>query len=102
MDLHKGMAPREFSCPLNFEYLSGRLQPVDLAGTTAATLCPEDTLLMLAIQITKDAGSRYFQLAKICDIAELLRAHPHLDLAQVAATSKKTGAASGCSCIVCA
>jgi hypothetical protein len=27
-------------------------------GTTAATLCPEDTLLMLAIQITKDSGSR--------------------------------------------
>ena len=46
---------------------------------------------MLAIQITKDAGSRYFQLAKICDMAELLRAYPHLDLAQVLRQAKRLG-----------
>ena len=83
VDLHKGMTARDFSCPLNFEYLSGRLQRITVAGTEVPTLSPGDTLLMLAIQITKDSGSRYFQLAKICDLAELLREYPDLDLAQV-------------------
>ncbi|HET9789308.1 MAG TPA: nucleotidyltransferase family protein [Pyrinomonadaceae bacterium] len=91
VDLHKGMTAREFSCPLNFTYLSGRLQRMVLAGTEVPTLSPEDTLLMLAIQITKDSGSHYFQLAKICDVAELLRAHPQLDLAHVLRQAKRLG-----------
>jgi hypothetical protein len=91
VDLHKGMTAREFPCPLNFEYLSGRLQRIVLAGTEVSNLSPEDTLLMLAIQITKDAGSRYLQLAKICDIAELLRACPRLDLVQALKRAKRLG-----------
>ena len=91
VDLHRGMAAREFPCPLAFEYLAGRLQPVDLVGTTAATLCPEDNLLMLAIQISKDSGSRYLQLAKVCDIAELVRVYPHLDWAQVLRQARRLG-----------
>ena len=46
---------------------------------------------MLAIQITKDSGSRYFQLAKICDMAELLRVYPCLDLAQVLRQARRLG-----------
>ena len=46
---------------------------------------------MLAIQITKDSGSRYFQLAKICDMAELLRVYPRLDLAQVLRQARRLG-----------
>ena len=91
VDLHKGMTAREFSCPLNFTYLSGRLQRMVLAGTEVPTLSPEDTLLMLAIQITKDSGSHYFQLAKICDTAELLRAYPNLDFAQVLRQARRLG-----------
>jgi Uncharacterised nucleotidyltransferase len=91
VDLHKGMTGREFSCPLDFEYLLGRLQRIAVAGTEVPTLSPGDTLLMLAIQITKDTGSRYFQLAKICDIAELLRAYPGLDLAQVLRQARRLG-----------
>ena len=91
VDLHKGMTAQDFSSPLDFEYLSGRLQRITVAGTEVPTLSPGDTLLMLAIQITKDSGSRYFQLAKICDMAELLRAYPHLDFSQVLRQAKRLG-----------
>jgi hypothetical protein len=46
---------------------------------------------MLAIQIAKDAGSRYFKLTKICDIAELLRVHPDLDLAEALQQARRLG-----------
>lgn len=91
VDLHRRMTEYGFRCPLNFDYLSKRLKPAVLAGTTVPNLSPEDTLLMLAIQITKDAGSRYFQLAKICDMAELLRAYPRLDFAQALRQAKRLG-----------
>jgi Uncharacterised nucleotidyltransferase len=91
VDLHKGLTPREFPSPLNFEYLSGRLQRIILAGTEVPNLSPEDTLLMLAVQITKDAGTPYFQLAKICDIAELLRVYPHLHSAKTLKQAKSLG-----------
>jgi hypothetical protein len=91
VDLHKKMTPREFSSPLDFDYLSGRLQRIAIAGTEVPTLSPGDTLLMLAIQITKDSGSPYFQLAKICDIAELLRTHPHLDWEQILRQARRLG-----------
>ena len=91
VDLHKGMTAQDFSSPLDFEYLSGRLQRITVAGTEVPTLSPGDTLLMLAIQITKDSGSRYFQLAKICDMAELLARISAPRLGTGPAASKKTG-----------
>ena len=91
VDLHKGMTARKFSCPLEFAYLSGRLQRITVGDSEFPTLSPADTLFMLAIQITKDAGSRYFQLAKICDLAELLQAHPQLDLAHLLRQAKRLG-----------
>jgi Uncharacterised nucleotidyltransferase len=91
VDLHRAITAREFSSPLNFEYLSGRLQRVVLASVEVPNLSPEDTLLMLAIQIAKDTGSRYFRLVKICDVAELLHTYPHLDLAQGLRQARKLG-----------
>jgi Uncharacterised nucleotidyltransferase len=91
VDLHKRMTPRNFPCSVGFEYLSGRLQRMVLTGTEVPNLSPEDTLLMLAIQITKDTGTPYFKLAKICDIAELLRAYPRLDLVQAVKQAKRLG-----------
>ncbi|MDK2744160.1 MAG: nucleotidyltransferase family protein [Nitrospira sp. BO4] len=82
VDLHKRMTSREFPSPLQFEHLWERRHHTVLLGTKVPSLSPEDTLLMLAIQISKDAGSRYFQLVKLCDMAALLRASPSLDLAQ--------------------
>ena len=88
VDLHKRIASRDFPSPLNFEYLSRRLQRITLAGTIVATLCPEDTLLMLSIQVTKDGN---LQLSKICDMAELFRVHQHLNWVQVLKEAKRLG-----------
>ncbi|WHZ25524.1 MAG: hypothetical protein OJF51_000323 [Nitrospira sp.] len=80
VDLHKRMTSQEFSCPLDFEYLLKRLKSVVIDGIKVGTLSPEVTLLMLAVQITKDAGTPYLQLIKICDIDQLFRAHLDFDL----------------------
>lgn len=91
VDLHKRMTSQEFSCPLDFDYLSKRLKPVVIFGTRVAALGPEDTLLMLAIQITKDAGTSYLQLVKICDIDQLLRARPGFDLTGALSQANELG-----------
>src|SRR4030095_13224239 len=91
VDLHRAMTARDFACPLNFEYLSRSVHSIRIADTAVPTLSPEDTLLMLAIQVTKDSGSRYFQLAKICDIAELLRVYPKVQIARELREAKKLG-----------
>ena len=69
VDLHRRMTSQEFPSPLNFDYLSKRLHRIDLAGRTALTLCPEDALLMLCIQVIKDAN---LQLSKLCDLASMI------------------------------
>ncbi len=91
VDLHQRMTPREFPSPLQFQDLWKRRQQMALLGTTVSTLSPEDTLLMLAVQTTKDAGTPYLQLARICDISQLLRAFPDLDLTALLRKSKQLG-----------
>lgn len=91
VDLHKRMTSREFPSPLQFEHVWERRHQTVLLGTKIPTLSPEDTLLMLALQISKDAGSRYSQLVKICDVAALLHAYPDLDLTGVLSKAKELG-----------
>jgi hypothetical protein len=91
VDLHKSMTPPEFPSPLQFAYVWERRQRIVLRGTEVPTLSLEDTLLMLAIQMTKDAGSRYMQLVKLCDMAELLRVSPRLNLTQALKDARSVG-----------
>jgi len=86
---NRRIAPRDFPSPLSFDYLSKRLQPTPLIGTTVASLSPLDTLLMLSIQVTKE---RRFKLAKLCDVAELLRRHWGLNWEQTLIETKRLGA----------
>jgi hypothetical protein len=83
VDLHQGITPWYFPCPFDFARVWERRQPISLAGTAVATLSPEDTLLLLCVQVAKDGWDRRIRLAEICDIAAMLRAHPHLDWDQV-------------------
>ena len=92
VDLHKRITPLGFRCPLDFEDLWQRLEAVELCGRTIRTLCAKDALLMLAVQITKDTGTDYFQLGKICDLARLIGADSGRHAAQALVEARKLGA----------
>ena len=76
VDLHWGLAPRYFTYNLDPEALWQRLQPLDVAGQTVRTFSPEDTLLHLCLHGTIH---HWATLRLVCDVAEMVRAHPSLD-----------------------
>ena len=76
VDLHRHIAPDVWPGSLWFDRLWKRRQHVASAGGIP-TLSAEDMLVVLTIQLRKDAWEgRNCRLSKICDIAELLRARP--------------------------
>jgi hypothetical protein len=79
IDLHQGITPWYFPCPLNFAELWQRLESVSLAGTTVVNLSSEDLLIILCVQLARDFWVKREQLIKICDIAELIQARPTLN-----------------------
>ncbi|WP_168502451.1 nucleotidyltransferase family protein [Anabaena sp. UHCC 0187] len=76
VELHWGVMPNYFSFPIDSEALWQDLEPVTIAGKSVPNLSPENTLLMLAGHGTKDCWTN---LARICDVAELIRSHPQLN-----------------------
>jgi len=81
LDIHWGLASRYFLFPMEPDELWTRRTSVTLDhGATVSTFSPEDTLLFQCMHAAKDA---YYRLGHICDLAELLRTHPDLDVATV-------------------
>lgn len=76
VELHWGVMPNYFSFPIDSEALWQDLESVTIAGQSVPNLSPENTLLMLAGHGTKDCWTN---LARICDVAELIRSHPQLN-----------------------
>jgi hypothetical protein len=76
VELHWEVASDLFASSLQAEQLWERLETMKLSNFTVKTMSREDLLLSLCVH-----GSRHLweRLAWICDIAELLRAHPDLD-----------------------
>jgi hypothetical protein len=92
VDLHRAITGRSFPINLDFEALKERRKPITVAGREVETLCPEDMLIVLCIQLAKDTGeTNPLLLIKICDIAELLRAYPSLDWEDILREAKKLG-----------
>lgn len=79
IDLHWGITQKERPFPLNFDALWSRVEPISLAGANILNLQPEDLLLILCVQVTKDCWQWKEQLAKVCDIAEVVRVYQDLD-----------------------
>lgn len=75
-ELHWAIMPKYFSFPIDSEALWDHLEQVSIAGNAVPSLSPENTLLMLVGHGTKDCWT---QLARICDVAELIRSHPQLN-----------------------
>lgn len=76
IDLHWDLAPRYFSNTLKTEALWENLRPVKVLNRTLLTFSWEQTLLHLTLHGTIH---RWTRLRLICDIAEVLRAHPDMD-----------------------
>lgn len=91
VDVHWGLASRYFLFPMEPDALWQRRTTVALDnGAVVPTLAPEDTLLFQCMHAAKDA---YYRLSHVCDIAELLRSHPTLDVETVlrrAASARST------------
>ena len=92
IDLHRAITPEIFPVRLDFERLLERIEPVSIASTKFNTLCAEDMLVVLCIQLAKDAwGESPLRLSKVCDIAELLRACASINWDRVFNEAKRLG-----------
>ena len=69
---HWDIARPKFCFLLDPESLWERLEPISLAGTMVPTFRPQDLLLIVCMNGTKDAWK---SLKQICDVAELIRTH---------------------------
>lgn len=89
VDLHWAIALREFCLPLNADGLWRRATRIRLAGRDLPSLCDEDLLLVLCVNGAKDCWER---LDRVCDVAKLLQAAPHLDWDRAIDLAQQAGA----------
>lgn len=87
IDLHWDFVPSFFPVKPDLRAMRGRLVSVELQGERVATFAPEDVLIVLALNAGKEFWNR---LLSICDVAELIRAHPQLDWSQVLERAKES------------
>ena len=92
LDLHWRVAQPWDAEPATFQELRDRSTVVSLLGTPVPTLAVEDLLLVLAIELVRDARVARQRLVQLCDAAELLRSHPELDWDAVLARARRAGA----------
>jgi hypothetical protein len=78
IELHWAITSNCLPFSLDLAQLEENLQPLKWAGTTVPNNSPEDTLVILCVHGTKHVWER---LGWICDVAELIRAHPANGLA---------------------
>ena len=93
VDLHQGIMPERFRLHLDVQSLQQRLETLPIAGGKIKTFCPEDMLVILCIQLVKDGleSTNPLRLIKVCDMAELLRAHPDLNWGRVVKEVRRLG-----------
>jgi hypothetical protein len=89
VDLQWMIADNHFSFQLDHEDWQARLAPVSLAGGSVLSFPPEVMLLILCVHGSKH---RWTRLQWVCDIAELLRAHPRMDWERVLELASRLGA----------
>jgi hypothetical protein len=77
LELQWKFAPPYFNCPLAAEGCLSRATSITVSGIPVTTLAVEDHLLVLCMHGTKHYWER---LEWICGVAELIRAHPDIDL----------------------
>lgn len=88
VELHWAFTRRYWPFQLDFDHLRERSGLVLLAGTKVPNFSPEDSLLVLCAHGAKHSWPR---LLWICDVAELIRAHPEMDWSYVIRQAEKLG-----------
>ncbi len=76
VDLHWALMPDFFALPAEARQVWERTLLVDVGGSAIQTLGAEDLLLLLCLHGTKHVWG---SLGWVCDVAQVLRAHPNLD-----------------------
>lgn len=80
LDVHTGVMPPGYSYSETFGALYERRQTLRIGGADVPCLGAEDTVALLCFHGFK---SRWNRLKYVCDLAEMLRAHPDLDWDEV-------------------
>jgi hypothetical protein len=88
VDLHWEIAPRSFQSRIDISELWGRLVPVRINGKAMQTVSPEDLLLILCVDASRELWER---LARVCDIAQLLGSHPSMKWQELFRRAEKIG-----------
>jgi hypothetical protein len=88
LEIHWKFILRYYSISLAPEPMWSRLESVRLNDMEALSFGAEDLLLILCVNASKDLWSK---LGSLCDIAELVKAHPDLDWGFVMQEATKAG-----------
>ncbi len=88
VDLHWEFVPRYFSLRLEAESFWPRLLEESFEGVKILSFGAEDLLLLLSVHAAKEFWER---LVWLCDLSELLGAHPRLDWPQLIRQATLTG-----------
>jgi hypothetical protein len=88
VEVHWDIVPRDFAFRIDVARIWRTARPISFDGLTVLAPRPEDLLFMLAVHGAKHLWER---LGWLCDIAELLRAHPDLDWPSLFACARERG-----------
>lgn len=94
VDLHWGLTPFYFPFTVDFDHLWQNVQSISITNTPVQTFAVEDLLLILCIQVAKDCWERQQHLehlAKVCDIASVLRVNPNMDWGSITQQARLSG-----------
>jgi hypothetical protein len=91
VDLHSGITPPDFPFALDFEHLCERLRYVELSTRIVPSFSPEDILIILCVQVAKDAWESRNRLLQLCDIRAVIDSQPTIDWRNLMSQARTMG-----------
>jgi Uncharacterised nucleotidyltransferase len=79
VDLHSGITPPDFPFAFDFDHLCERLRHVELSTRIVPSFSPEDVLIILCVQVAKDAWESRNRLLQLCDIRAVIDSQQTID-----------------------
>lgn len=88
VDLHRDIVPKHLSCFKDSGELWSYIEPRFFLGKKVYTFTPDMLLFILCLNGTKEG---WFRLNRICDVAELVRAHANMDWQRIVEMANRLG-----------